>query len=80
MSTPMIITSLCLRIFTTVPDSLCLIVLKKLADLFAEFLLIFLQILQVFRDLGPSGTRPLGPVGAQGPKKLQNLWKNQQTF
>ena len=51
-----------LSVFTTVPDRVCLTALKK----FAEFLLIFLQILQFFRALGqagpggspPSPTRP----------------------
>ena len=62
----------CLKAFTTVPDSLCLTVLKKFADLFAEFLLIFLQILQFFRALGPSGTWA-GPGAVPPPKRLQNL-------
>ena len=53
------------------PDSLCLTVLKKFADLFAEILLLFLQILQLFRALGLSRTQ--GPPRVpEGPKALNN--------
>ena len=63
--------SLSLSIFTTVPDRVCLTALKK----FAEFLLIFLQILQFFRALGLSRTQGAlpGPRAVPPPKKLQNL-------
>ena len=50
------------------PDSLCLTVLKKFADLFAEFLLIFLQILQFFRALGGG----VSSLARPDPTRLKN--------
>ena len=47
------------------PDSLCLTVLKNVADLFAEFVLIFAKVLQLFRALGLAGTRGGGETSGR---------------